>query len=165
VVIIITGILRKRFAAGGRPWVWRALHATAYLAWPMAILHGLLAGRAAKPYVDWSYGACLAAVGLALTIRRVAMMRGRHLTGQPAPDPLSQPMRAPTAMPAGPFGELGIPSMPTWTGPPGPATPQRLAPRALEQRVQSWPGADEADNTWPGVGYPPWIRTFPGEEN
>ena len=45
IVIIVTGILRRRFAGRGGRWLWRALHVTAYAAWPMAILHGLLAGR------------------------------------------------------------------------------------------------------------------------
>src|SRR5215469_18362382 len=59
VLIIATGIVRRRFAGGRAPWAWRVLHVTAYLAWPFAILHGLLGGRPARPYVDWSYGACL----------------------------------------------------------------------------------------------------------
>lgn len=77
IVIIITGILRRRFARGAGRVLWRALHATAYAAWPLAILHGLLAGRSARPYVDWSYGACVAAVGLALVLRYLAAIRGR----------------------------------------------------------------------------------------
>jgi len=166
VLIIMTGILRRRFAAATRPWVWRSLHATAYLAWPMAILHGLLAGRAAKPYVDWSYGGCLAAAGLALALRYVAMTRGRQLPG-PAPD---QSMRAPAAMAAGPFSEIGVPSMSAWTGPLGPVSPPR-APRALagpaEQppRVPQWPGQEPPDSAASGADYRPWIQTFPGEGN
>jgi hypothetical protein len=78
VVIIVTGALRKRFTKGRRPWVWRAVHVTSYAAWPLAILHGLLAGRHAKPYVDWSYGACLAVVALALTFRYIVLARGRN---------------------------------------------------------------------------------------
>jgi DMSO/TMAO reductase YedYZ heme-binding membrane subunit len=85
-VIIATGVARRRFA--GRPATWRAIHATAYLAWPLAILHGLLAGRHAKPYVDWSYGACLAAVALALVIRLVATTRSRaEVAPYPVPEP------------------------------------------------------------------------------
>ncbi|HUB42374.1 MAG TPA: hypothetical protein VMA72_26275, partial [Streptosporangiaceae bacterium] len=49
IVIIVTGLLRRRFTS--RRLLWRALHATAYAAWPLAILHGLLAGRSARPYV------------------------------------------------------------------------------------------------------------------
>jgi DMSO/TMAO reductase YedYZ heme-binding membrane subunit len=77
VVLIITGIARGRFASR-RPWTWRAIHAVAYLAWPFAIVHGLLAGRRAHPYVDWSYGACLALVALALMIRFVATIRSQQ---------------------------------------------------------------------------------------
>jgi hypothetical protein len=55
-LILVTGILRARFATVRPTWAWRALHSVAYLAWVMGILHGLLAGRPAKPYVDWSYG-------------------------------------------------------------------------------------------------------------
>ena len=168
VLIVMTGILRKRFAAAARPWVWRSLHATAYLAWPMAILHGLLAGRVAKPYVDWSYGGCLAAAGLALALRYVATSRGRQLTGPPAPDQFSQPTRSPSAMAPGSFGELGVPSGTAWMGPLGPVSPR--APRALappaEQppRAPRWQGQEPLDSTVPGADYRPWIQTLPGEE-
>ena len=85
-VILATGVARHRFA--GWPAAWRAMHVTAYLAWPLAILHGLLAGRHAKPYVDWSYGACLAAVALALVIRLVATTRSRtEVAPYPVPEP------------------------------------------------------------------------------
>jgi hypothetical protein len=92
VLIIATGIVRRRFAAGPVPWAWRVLHVTAYLAWPFAILHGLQAGRHAQPYVYWSYGGCLALAGLALVIRYVAMVRGRDTAGQPVPDRASWPV-------------------------------------------------------------------------
>jgi len=85
-VILATGVARRRFA--GRPATWRVMHVAAYLAWPLAILHGLLAGRHAKPYVDWSYGACLAAVALALVIRLVATIRSRtEVAPYPVPEP------------------------------------------------------------------------------
>jgi len=88
IIIIVTGIARRRFSSGARRWVWRSLHATAYAAWPLAVLHGLLAGRSAKPYVDWSYGGCLAAVGLVLTIRYIVAIRGRNAgTAQPGRGP------------------------------------------------------------------------------
>jgi len=98
VVLIITGIARGRFAAR-RPWTWRVIHATAYLAWPLSIVHGLLAGRPAKPYVDWSYGACVAAVALALIIRFVATIRSRREKApHPLPDYISSTAQVP--MPA-----------------------------------------------------------------
>lgn len=69
-LIAFTSVARGRFASR---WAvaWRCVHVTAYLAWPLAILHGLLGGRPAKPYVDWSYGACVAAVAIALVVRLV----------------------------------------------------------------------------------------------
>jgi DMSO/TMAO reductase YedYZ heme-binding membrane subunit len=81
VLIAATGIVRRRFAARA-PWSWRVLHAAAYLAWPLAIVHGLLAGRHAKPYVDWSYGACVAAVILALLVRMAATAQARSAAGR-----------------------------------------------------------------------------------
>jgi hypothetical protein len=85
-LILMTGILRARFATVRPTWAWRALHATAYLAWVLGIIHGLLAGRTAKPYVDWSYGACVAAVGLALIVRVVAAGRVREVASSPVPE-------------------------------------------------------------------------------
>ncbi|MEU7691392.1 hypothetical protein OHB01_18090 [Microbispora hainanensis] len=75
VVIVATGVMRGRFAQAERPWLWRGLHDLAYLAWPVAILHGLTAGRTAAPWVTFSYVACLAAVGAALLIRLAAATR------------------------------------------------------------------------------------------
>ncbi|HEV8218678.1 MAG TPA: hypothetical protein VGQ05_00270 [Streptosporangiaceae bacterium] len=110
VLIIVTGILRRRFATAGNPWLWRALHGTAYLCWPLAVLHGLLAGRLAKPYVDWSYGACLAAAGLALTMRFVATVRSRDTAAQPVPE------RAASALYAAP---AVLDRLTGWPAPPG----------------------------------------------
>src|ERR1700739_2409796 len=36
-------------------------------------MHGLLAGRAAKPYVDWTYGFAIALTALALVVRFLAI--------------------------------------------------------------------------------------------
>ncbi|MBP2705957.1 hypothetical protein JOL79_19300 [Microbispora sp. RL4-1S] len=75
VVIVATGVMRGRFAQAERPWMWRGLHDLAYLAWPAAILHGLTAGRAAAPWVTFSYVACMVAAGTALLIRFAAATR------------------------------------------------------------------------------------------
>ncbi|MET7666918.1 hypothetical protein [Micromonospora luteifusca] len=69
VSVIWTGIIRARFAGVGPKWLWRTLHSTAYLAWPFAVLHGLNAGRAAKPWVVFSYLGCILLVVLALLVR------------------------------------------------------------------------------------------------
>jgi hypothetical protein len=91
VLIVITGYLRGRFA-GKWPWAWRSIHAAAYAAWPLGVVHGLLGGRTARPYVDWSYGACLALVAIALGIRVVATVRSdEEKLAHPVPDRLSGP--------------------------------------------------------------------------
>lgn len=84
-LVAATGIWRGRFTIARPRWAWRALHAAAYLCWPLAILHGLLGGRHARPYVDWSYGACVAAVALALILRVVFAPRMRETTVTPVP--------------------------------------------------------------------------------
>ncbi len=125
-LILATGVARHRFAAGW-PAAWRAIHVTAYLAWPLAVAHGLLAGRQAKPYVDWGYGGCLAAVALALLVRLVATSRGR---AEVAPQAVADPGEVPGWAPAA-YGDL--------YGPPGarvaawpPAPPRPSLPRAIQ---------------------------------
>src|SRR5580698_7724986 len=72
ILLVITGIMRGRFNAHGRVWRWRAIHYTSYASFVFGVWHGLLAGRPAKPYVDWSYGLLVALVLLALTVRIVS---------------------------------------------------------------------------------------------
>jgi hypothetical protein len=64
-----TGVARGWFAASAHPWVWRVLHCAAYAAWPLAIAHGLTAGRTPADWVISSYGLCLAAVVFAAAVR------------------------------------------------------------------------------------------------
>src|SRR5580658_1317895 len=71
-LIVITSILRKRFTAHGKAWRWRAIHYSAYAAFVFGVLHGLLGGRTAKPYVDWSYGLAIALTALGLVVRFLA---------------------------------------------------------------------------------------------
>ncbi|SCG14879.1 DMSO/TMAO reductase YedYZ, heme-binding membrane subunit [Micromonospora echinofusca] len=98
VSVLWTGIVRARFAGVGPKWLWRTLHSAAYLSWPFAIVHGLNAGRPAKPWVLLSYLACVLLVGLALLVRlSVSLGRRRReqhqaaamnqaLAGRPAED-------------------------------------------------------------------------------
>jgi len=72
-LIVVTSIIRKRFSAHGKAWSWRAIHYSSYLAFVFGVLHGLLGGRAAKPYVDWSYGFAIALTALALVVRFLAI--------------------------------------------------------------------------------------------
>lgn len=86
-VVVASGVLRGRFAGTARPWLWRVLHGAAYLAWPVAILHGLNAGRSPAGWVAWSYVACLAAVGSALLVRMVATLRRPPAVPEPVDAP------------------------------------------------------------------------------
>ncbi|GAA1984403.1 hypothetical protein GCM10009799_07300 [Nocardiopsis rhodophaea] len=82
ILIIVTSLLRKRFAGTRWQWAWRVVHTTAYLCWPMAIVHGLTAGRSPDGYVTVGYALCLAAVGGALVMR----MLMRPDTGRREPE-------------------------------------------------------------------------------
>ena len=73
VLIVVTSILRKRFTAHGKAWRWRAIHYASYVAFVFGVLHGLLGGRTAEPYVDWSYGFAIAVTALALAVRLLAI--------------------------------------------------------------------------------------------
>jgi DMSO/TMAO reductase YedYZ heme-binding membrane subunit len=154
-LVLVTGIMRGRFATLRPTWMWRALHAFAYVAWPLGILHGLLDGRTAKPYVDWSYGACVAAVALALIVRLVVAARVQETAGSPvpaAPPWLSaggagpwlpgatvahiEPVRAhpravarpPLALPPAPAGGMSTPPRGMSVPPGGMSTPPRGMP-------------------------------------
>ncbi|MGN9909482.1 hypothetical protein ACTMTJ_18220 [Phytohabitans sp. LJ34] len=79
-----TGIVRARFAGSGKPWMWRTLHASSYVAWPAALGHGLNAGRPAATWVWLSYSACVIGVVIALLVR-VYVSLGRRTTGKAVP--------------------------------------------------------------------------------
>ncbi|MFE6333423.1 cytochrome b/b6 domain-containing protein [Streptomyces sp. NPDC057798] len=66
----ITGALRGAFASPAPVAArWRAMHMLAYPAWCAALVHGLYAGRAAKPVFVFLYCLCLVGVGAALALR------------------------------------------------------------------------------------------------
>jgi hypothetical protein len=69
VSVLWTGLARAKFAGRGKPWMWRSMHSVAYLAWPIALVHGLAAGRAAATWVVVSYVVCVLFVLVALAVR------------------------------------------------------------------------------------------------
>ncbi len=146
VLLIVTGIARGRFASR-RPGTWRAIHATAYLAWPLSIVHGLLGGRTAKPYVDWSYGACVAAVALALLIRFVATIRSRR-------EKAAQPLRDHAAATIQPPVPAVLPHEERWGAVPqtyglsGAVPTARRMPRALPAGTTDGPAAPYAQGRY-----------------
>ncbi|TDC67725.1 hypothetical protein E1200_14050 [Actinomadura sp. GC306] len=78
-VIVVSGLLRARFANRGKVWMWRSVHVLAYLAWPFAIVHGLTAGRAAANWVVLSYVLSVVFVVLALITRIIVVVKPREL--------------------------------------------------------------------------------------
>ncbi len=99
ILLVITGILRSRFNASGKAWRWRALHYTSYASFVFGVWHGLLGGRAGKPYVDWSYGFLVALVllGLAVRVLSNSLRPKEALSGPPVPQSApsaSAPLRA-----------------------------------------------------------------------
>ena len=81
-LIVVTSIWRKRFTAHGKAWRWRAIHYSSYVAFVFGVLHGLLGGREAKPYVDWSYGFAIALTALAVVVRFLAIsLRSKDKVG------------------------------------------------------------------------------------
>ncbi|MEU4423481.1 translation initiation factor III, partial [Actinoplanes sp. NPDC024001] len=69
VLVMWTGIARSRFIGRGKPWMWRGIHAISYLMWPIALMHGLSAGRPAATWVTVSYILCVLAVLVGLAVR------------------------------------------------------------------------------------------------
>jgi hypothetical protein len=150
VLVVVTGVLRRRFTRGARRALWRGLHLTAYAAWPIAVLHGLLAGRSARPYVDWSYGACLAAVALALIVRYVVLHRGRN----PAPGGAAGRTAATLLAPRVPVTALAQPA--SWPVPREPLRPLRALPSPGSART--WADRLPRPPRWEGA---PWSQPEP----
>jgi DMSO/TMAO reductase YedYZ heme-binding membrane subunit len=99
ILLVITGILRKRFTSHAKAWRWRAIHYTSYVSFVFGVWHGLLGGRPGKPYVDWSYGFVVAfvAVGLAVRVLANSLRPKENLSAPPVSDMASSssaPMRA-----------------------------------------------------------------------
>jgi hypothetical protein len=83
VSVLWTGIIRARFVGVGRPWMWRAMHSTAYVSWPIGLMHGLNAGRPPATWVFLSYLLCVFLVVVALVVRlTVSLGRKRSEQGK-----------------------------------------------------------------------------------
>lgn len=96
IVVLATGVLRGRFVALSRPWIWRAVHALAYAMWPLAIYHGLTAGRRPAAWVVWSYLICFGVATLVAASRLPRASRDRRtVRARPAgpPPPRQRPQR------------------------------------------------------------------------
>ncbi|MER6808233.1 hypothetical protein ABT299_03040 [Spirillospora sp. NPDC000708] len=112
VLAALTGVARGRFIGAGRAWTWRMLHLAVYACWPVALVHGLQAGRAAKSWVVYSYLLCAAAVVLLVLVRLAVASRHRRTTG-PRPVRPAAAARPPARRPA-PAAEARVPDEQFW---------------------------------------------------
>lgn len=79
----VTGALRSQFASPALVAArWRAMHMLAYPAWCFALVHGLYAGREAKPIFTILYGLSLVAVMGALALRSAPRPFKRKVAAQ-----------------------------------------------------------------------------------
>lgn len=69
IMVMWTGLARSKFIGRGKPWMWRSIHAVSYLMWPLALIHGLAAGRPAATWVTVSYVVCVLGVLIGLAVR------------------------------------------------------------------------------------------------
>ena len=96
-----SGALRGRLARwSGAARGWRAVHATAYGAWVLAVVHGLLSGTDTGAWWSWTlYAACAAAGATAVLVGLLA----RRQRSAPPSRPRSA---APVPRPVAPAGGL-----------------------------------------------------------
>ncbi|MFF9378586.1 cytochrome b/b6 domain-containing protein [Streptomyces griseoluteus] len=174
VFVGVTGALRSNFATPAPVAArWRAMHMLAYPAWCAALVHGLYAGRQAKPIFVILYGLSLLGVmaGLALRAaprpvkRRLAdrlvglfggaeasdldrLEASRSRRGEPGFDNRREPRRAPEA-PSGPLYQSPAAAAPD----PGFAAAYRTAggPDTARQPVNTTAPAP----SWPVPSPPP----------
>ena len=91
IAIIGTSLARMRYARSAHPQLWRMVHRSIYVAWPLAILHGILEGGG-PVWAAWTYGICAALVAVAISAR-VRMQApspqapGADLDAGPGPSP------------------------------------------------------------------------------
>ncbi|WP_430784283.1 translation initiation factor III [Actinoplanes sp. G11-F43] len=160
VLVMWSGLARSRFIGRGKPWMWRGIHAISYLIWPIALMHGLGAGRAAATWVIVAYVVCVVGVLVGLAVRlSVSLNRKKDFaspagvgavkneTGTLVPT-ASAPIRRPSARRAEPPVDLLAPAggapqpaaNPAWNGgtqqAAGPAWNTGAQPAA--QPTQAW---------------------------
>ncbi|HLL36486.1 MAG TPA: cytochrome b/b6 domain-containing protein [Streptomyces sp.] len=178
----LTGALRSAFASPAPIAArWRTMHMLAYPAWCAALVHGLFAGRQAKPVFVFLYGLCLVGVIAALALRsaprpvkrrvadRIAALLGggaqpdreeldaarARAGGEPSPLPGYDTARAGRERPAEPAGGFAA----AYRAVSRPRRSQRPAPdvRPTESlpRVDTSSSLPRVDPSWPIPSPPP----------
>jgi hypothetical protein len=177
ILIVVTSILRKRFTAHGKAWRWRAIHYSAYVAFVFGVLHGLLGGRAARPYVDWSYGFVIAitALGLAVRFLAVSLRPKESLGSSPVADRArpagSSPLHAAAmsmahaqlggtvrVLPAGMGARgtaIGVPGTDSWAAVPEPGYSDSSGPLPALSPAPAYAGPSSSSGRYGELGFMP----------
>jgi len=144
IAVIATSLARMRYSWSAHPQLWRVVHRCVYVAWPLAILHGILM-RGVPGWAAWTYGICAAAVALASTAR--IRMQG------PLPQVLTDALRElPPALPPGVAGlRNGRPA----AARPGYRRPVTASPQALTAPAYRAPAYRPAAQHQPGSPFRP----------
>ena len=169
ILLIITGILRRRFTVNGNAWKWRAIHYTNYAALILGVLHGLLAGRKAiGTFVYWSYGAVLAMLAIAVLVRILATsLRSKDMVAGAAPLPGNRGSRSAQSMPvrAAALGLMGQMSgaVPLGGQPPYGTGPQPVHETGPQPAYRTGPEQAHGGGPQPldGTGPQPALGTGP----
>jgi DMSO/TMAO reductase YedYZ heme-binding membrane subunit len=81
--VAATSLSRMRYATSAHPWRWRVVHRLVYVAWPLAIAHGILT-RGLPVWAAWLYGTCAVLVAVAVAARvRLRNPASRALAAAP----------------------------------------------------------------------------------
>ncbi|WP_222623315.1 hypothetical protein [Streptomyces armeniacus] len=126
VAVAVTGAARSAFATTGRSRWWRALHMGAYLAWALALVHGLKAGRTPGTWVTCAYVLCVAGAAVVLALRLAPGRNPPRTPGRRTPEARTAEARTPEAPAPAPEGRTqeartaGAPA-PAASGPRAPA--------------------------------------------
>jgi hypothetical protein len=137
-LVMWTGLARSKFIGRGKPWMWRSIHAISYLMWPLALVHGLAAGRKAAPWVIVSYVICVLLVLVGLAVRlSVSLNRRKDFASTPAGTIKPAGSLVPTQAPA-PKKRRSRRAEPERGAPPEPWVPA-AAPRSSAAPVSGAP--------------------------
>ena len=140
IAIIGTSLARMRYARSAHPQLWRMVHRSIYVAWPLAILHGILEGGG-PVWAAWTYGICAALVAVAMSARVRMQAPSPRAPGADLADLADLRPALPAwswGAPPAAGGEVSVPArvaVPGWAFVPAGAPVPGWAPRAARTRV------------------------------
>jgi hypothetical protein len=159
ILVMWTGLARARFIGRGKPWMWRSIHSISYLMWPLALIHGLGAGRPAATWVTVSYIVCVLGVLIGLAVRlSVSLNRKKDFSSSSTSTGTMKPVGAvvPTASAPSPRRKRRDEPEPASVETFRPATPRPpvMAPPASGMPASGLPASGMPASGMPASGLP-----------